>query len=425
MMGNPFALLGLLAITIPVIIHLLGRHQSRIERFPTLRFIGTSRLNPTRRKQLSDLLLLLLRVAIVAIAAVALTQPSCSSRGSDSSPTINRVVIVDTSASMRRLTAAGQVASVIASQVAESLSNNVVARVVETDDPTSSLQGAVAWLSTRTGLREIAVVSDFQRSTVDSIDLASIPSDMGLTLSPVATQPCVSANTPVIPNPARDLLLSNQKQIPPCPRDDSVSISTVVDSTEAARTDAAWRATGRPRPNDTTARIAIIYRSAIDASRLAAETAPVDSQWMVRTLASIQRDPVVVAASKRAQSAGTPGADTLLQNNAGRPVLSAGRRGQELLLFVHDDAGSLLSAALNASLTRSSSALEQDSTTLSAAEIAQWQRSPTLAADTPRERSDARWFWLAALVLIGVETLVRANYRRPVVRDGPIPERAL
>src|SRR5690349_8520928 len=107
MMGNPLALLGLLAVAIPIVIHLLGRYQSRVERFPTLQFIGFARLTPRTRLRLSDWKLLLVRMGVVIAAALALTQPGCSSSSGASSQAVTRVVIVDTSASMFRLTPSG------------------------------------------------------------------------------------------------------------------------------------------------------------------------------------------------------------------------------------------------------------------------------------------------------------------------------
>ena len=393
-MGSPLALLGLLAVAVPIIIHLLGRYQQRVEKFPTLQFIGHSRQTPTSRLRISDWRLLLVRIAIVTAAVLALTQPSCSSRSADDSTTVTRVVIVDTSASMRRVTPSGPVASVMARQMADRESMGVAdSRRVETESPASALPGVVAWLENKPGLREVVIVSDFQRGTLDSIDLASVPASMGLTLAPIATTPVV------ILSEAKDLL-----------------VSTYVGPSDIAGADAAWRAIGRPRPTDTTGRIAIIYRGAA-----APRAVPIDSPWMARLVTALQRDRTLREAVMPTADGGMRGApDTVAVNHLGRAVILAGRNGSRLQFEVHADAGSLVSAAFNAALVRavepSTAGAESDSISWTAEDIARWQRPATPHAGNQRAASDGRWFWLACLGLIGLETWMRS--RRPETRNA-------
>jgi hypothetical protein len=402
-MGSPLALLGLLAVAVPIIIHLLGRYQQRVEKFPTLQFIGYSRQTPTSRKRISDWPLLLVRIAIVSAAVLALTQPSCSSRPADDSNGVTRVVIVDTSASMRRVTPSGPVASVMARQVADRESMGVAdSRRVETESPASTLPGVVAWLENRPGLREVVIVSDFQRGTLDSTDLASIPQSMGLTLAPIATTPVVIPGAPVILSEAKDLL-----------------VSTFAGPSDVTGADAAWRAVGRPRPTDTTGRIAIIYRGA-----QAPRAVPIDSPWMARIVTSLQRDrmlneaapPVILSEAKDLLS----GPDTIARNRSGKPVITGGRNGPRLQFAIADDAGSLVSAAFNAALLRAveptTPGAESDSISWTAEDIARWQRPATPHAGNSRKAPDGRWFWLACLALIGLETYVRS--RRPEARTA-------
>src|SRR5262245_42344857 len=101
---NPWAWLGLLSVALPVLIHLLARRSARVQPFPTLRFLQNSRLLPTRRTRLQDVLLLCLRVAILSVAAGALAQPLflAAHRERNSSRSLARAVIVDTSTSMLR-----------------------------------------------------------------------------------------------------------------------------------------------------------------------------------------------------------------------------------------------------------------------------------------------------------------------------------
>src|SRR6185503_10274452 len=101
--GNAWAFAGMLLLALPVLIHLLARRTAKLQRFPTLRFLGTSRLLPRWNPRLTDPLLLALRVLIIAAAVVALAQPAFSPRADAGSPeSVTRAVIVDTSASMQR-----------------------------------------------------------------------------------------------------------------------------------------------------------------------------------------------------------------------------------------------------------------------------------------------------------------------------------
>jgi hypothetical protein len=391
-MGNPLALLGLLAVIVPIIIHLLGRYQSRVERFPTLQFIGFARLTPRSRLRLSDWKLLLVRMAVVIVAALALTQPGCSSGPEDFAQMVTRVVIVDTSASMFRLTPSGPAASVVARQAADRESMGVAdVRRVETESPASALPGAIAWLDAKPGMRELVIVSDFQRGTIDSVDLAAIPATMGLTLAPVAV------TSVVIPSAARD------------PR-----VFTVAGPADVTGADASWKAIGRPRPTDTTGRIAIIYRNAAQAARLRNQAVPIDSPWMARIVTAIGRDAALSEAAADAGPFLLGGPDTVAVTRQGKPVVVAGRNGSRLQFEVAD-AGSLVSAAFNAALIRAVAPMtpdsESDSISWTAEDLARWQRPATAVAGKNPHSSDGRWLWLACLGLIGLETYVRSRTR--------------
>src|SRR5687768_15661723 len=110
--GNPWAWLGLFALAVPTLIHLLARRTARIQRFPTLRFLQTSRLLPRRNTRLTDVPLLLVRLGIITAAVAALARPFLLSGGRQQSleRQLARVILVDTSASMSRTTAAGTTA---------------------------------------------------------------------------------------------------------------------------------------------------------------------------------------------------------------------------------------------------------------------------------------------------------------------------
>jgi hypothetical protein len=104
-MGLTFVNLGLLAgglfIAVPIILHLIMRRQPIHLEFPALRFLKQRRDVNTRRMRLRHLLLLLLRIAAIALLAFALARPSLqgSKLLSQEAP-VAAVLIVDTSAKM-------------------------------------------------------------------------------------------------------------------------------------------------------------------------------------------------------------------------------------------------------------------------------------------------------------------------------------
>ena len=72
---NPFFLFGLLAAGIPLLIHLWNRRRVVTIDFSSLMFLAAAHRENARRFQLRQLLILLLRMAIVALIAFALARP--------------------------------------------------------------------------------------------------------------------------------------------------------------------------------------------------------------------------------------------------------------------------------------------------------------------------------------------------------------
>ena len=61
---QPAAWFGLVALAVPILVHLLGRRPPTPLRFPTLRFLDVSTIVPARRHRLNDVRLLIVRLAI-------------------------------------------------------------------------------------------------------------------------------------------------------------------------------------------------------------------------------------------------------------------------------------------------------------------------------------------------------------------------
>jgi hypothetical protein len=162
-----------------------------------------------------------------------------------------------------------------------------------------------------------------------------------------------------------------------------------------------------------------------------------DEAWIGRLLADIQRDPVLQEATASATPASTTTTPprVIARNRAGLPVIGAGRQGDDLLLLVSTDPGSLTSVALARSIARlmggEAAGPELDSTRVSDATLASWRRDAQPATDTTSQPSDGRWLWAMALMLIGLESWMRSRRRATTaipagvtIRDDTVGDRA-
>lgn len=98
----PFALLGLLGLSLPLIAHLLGREQPQKIRFAAVRFVVPREPIITQRRELRDRPLLLLRLLLLALFVLVLARPVV---GSEAAVAVlaephDAVVLLDGSASM-------------------------------------------------------------------------------------------------------------------------------------------------------------------------------------------------------------------------------------------------------------------------------------------------------------------------------------
>lgn len=107
---NPLFLLGLLAVAVPVVIHLINIHRPRTVRFSTLAFFRELQKSTLRRIRIKRYLLMALRAAAVLLLALALARPflppTLSSSASSGEARI-RVLLVDNSPSMNRVGPSG------------------------------------------------------------------------------------------------------------------------------------------------------------------------------------------------------------------------------------------------------------------------------------------------------------------------------
>jgi hypothetical protein len=215
---HPLALLGLAAAAIPALLHLLQRRTPPELVFPPLRYLAAAERASARRLRLRHLLLLILRTALIVCLVLAAARPLVPARAGGAHGPTAVVVILDNSASAGAVTEGRQVLDRLrvvahtalarsgpADRVWLMLADGVpraggrealLAAVdsVRADGPRLDLVSAVGRAARlvqaepHTG-REVHVVSDLQRSALES-GRVEVPEGVSvLALAPPAPPP--------------------------------------------------------------------------------------------------------------------------------------------------------------------------------------------------------------------------------------------
>jgi hypothetical protein len=126
---NPWLLLGVSAVSVPIIIHLLNRRKYQRVVWAAMRFVLASLEKNQRRMRVEDLILLLLRCALLALLALALSRPLIRTAANMfGKQQVMAVVLLDNSLSMAAVDGAGgqarfDLAKKAADQVIDNLGN--------------------------------------------------------------------------------------------------------------------------------------------------------------------------------------------------------------------------------------------------------------------------------------------------------------
>jgi hypothetical protein len=422
---SPIAWAGLIAVALPIAIHLLTRHRARTLRFPTLRFVPASRLAPARRTKLTDTWLLVLRGAIVVVAVAALAQPllfAANRAPSGERRGVRRAIVLDTSASMRRATASGERAADVARREARRLENESgTGLVIATATPARALEGAARWLELEGGARELVVVSDFQQGAVDSSDVARVSADIGLRFVPVV--PAVRAES-LIELKLRAGQRSVQTRVAlagdhtgvewrdvaaPGPVDDRVTVLAGAREMGAAAValHAASSAGSLTDAVPDDRRAAVVFASFEGRADLLRDAQAPSEPWMSDAMLRLHHDPLLAALAPASRAVERVAVGTVASRS-------------QLLVFTSVPTGSLAAAALIAAASRAIAPPltpgELAPDVIGVDLLRRWERPSSVAA--PRNRqpagaSDGRWFWLLALGLIATESVVRRQSKKP------------
>ena len=384
---HPAALVGLLAIALPVIVHLLRRERARRVIVPSLRFVRASERTAVRLRTPSDPWLLLLRIGIVACAALAAGRPFLltDARRAAWSDRVARAVIVDTSASMGE--------AIDAAEITAAADGASPSMTIEATDLGHGIARAVSWLAgAPPARREIVVLSDFQRGSLSPADLAAVPDAVGIRLVPVGAQP---PSTPGLGILGHEGPLTASVT----PLDDATAVSysrapamegleIVASPEQRASVDRLMqvvRAAGAMAPSSEQP---IVIRFGATGIAAADPTAP---GWAIAAGARLLRAPEL------------QGIDLGVSGRDGRLVVDVSAAPDSL------EAALVVKAALDARVDPATLS-EAEPQRLSDATRAAWSRDPgpaDVSAWRQTDESDGRWLWALALLLLVIETFAR------------------
>jgi hypothetical protein len=419
----------------PVLIHLLRRHRADRLAFPSLRFVRAAQSAAVRIRRPSDLLLMLLRVAAVALAVVAAAGPVLltSGRLDRWNRETARAIVVDVSDSMRVAEPDGIPPARAASDAAtvEEQSARYATRI-ESTDLARAIGRAAAWLADAPpARREVVVVSDFQRGGFEAHAIANLDQRVGVRLVQVgraiserqiAGPELLSAGD--VPRRSLEILLSG-------------NTTSVAMSVQAAE--------GRPGglrlvPDDPSTKRLVRVAAAAGtpggssdepiAIRFATDAAPaikferVQNGWMLRRLLRLQEEVDRVAhgtgSAVRSLSDSAPWS-VLIRDASGKPLVAAASAGNELVLDVAASSDSFFAALV----VRSALAARRAPADFDESEISRLDSASLSALGRPAapidlralppdawrhaNSTDSRWCWVVVLLLLGIEQLVRTR----------------
>ena len=450
---QPAAWLGLVALAVPLLIHLLVHRRSERLAFPTLRFLQPTRLASLRRHRLDDRLLLLLRAAILAAAVAALAGPLLvtPARQASWNRRVARAIVIDPGEPGR-----GE-RTVLAQREAAGVYRSTI---IEESDPAAGMRRAAAWLAEAPpARREIVVVAPFALGTVTAADVAAVPPEIGLrfvrngTLPQTRTIPGAPllawADAPVGPGDRRGDLSVHAMTL----RDRTVVLSggrtSVRDADHASRVtlpldivapadaaavvDAALRAVvqqGVPAPAaGRTARLVIA--GAPGAARIRASAVAIHTPWIGDAVARLaeDRDVARTAGAIAALDAGLPRApwQSVASGADGAAVVSAAQAGDQLIVTSRAAPSEFLTPVLIRSMLDTLAVRfdprAAEVVPIADAQLRAWERTAG-PARMPRPRApgnetedDRRWMWVAALGLIALEGWTRGRGQQSSERE--------
>ena len=413
---HPIALFGLLAVAAPIVVHLLRRQRAERLLFPSLRFVVDASTSSIRFRRPSDVGLLVLRVAIVGLAAVALAQPFAitACRGHAENERIARGIVVDPGVrDSRQAIEAVAAASKRASDAVRFSASTLRDGLLDAVDALSALPPS---------RQEIVVISDFRHGELTAVDVGNVPTRIGLRFVNVVT-PADSVEFGGDTSVGAPGVSARIQEIRATPRGTEVRLKATVDRIDGLRLETSSDGAegllrtvaraGAPAPHPEEPIVLAFHANPGAGGKASTTFAP----WMVRMVLRMRRDPLLTDAARahvrEAPSADLPGL-VVARDADDRPVVSAVRRGSELQLVLAAAPDEYVSAAAlqSALVARRGEPRwhEREVVQIPSSTLAAWTRAPATVdgrALHPPAPGDARVVWAFVLGLLVVETLVR------------------
>lgn len=401
---QPAAWWGLLAVAVPVLLHLLIRQRHRRVVFPSLRFLPAARFAAMRRWRLADWPLLAVRILILALASAAWAAPVLVSdfRRAGWNDRVARGIVLTPGSSTAG--AGDRTTESAAIDTAPAAFQAVFSGGIEVRD---DIARAVEWLERQPpARRELLIAGDLREGVVTRGDLARVPTHVGITLRQVngagpggtvtlRGSELAADGTPQIREiavePGLDVTRAEYRAAEPA---STLPLRVEAAAEDQARADAVLRAVlaeGLRFPRAGGRALVVQFDGALPA---ATPESPASAEWMRRVLV--------------------------------RHGLAGGERDGELMVRAGMRPSDPRALRLLAEVARS--AFEEDLSVVEprrteAATLASWSRD---AGDAPQDapladEGDRRYLWAAVLLLLAVEQWLRGRARSVT----PKPEDAL
>jgi hypothetical protein len=387
----PAALLGLVLVAGPVLVHLLVRRHATRVLFPATRFVPAVQGAAVRLRRPSDPGLLCLRAGAVMTAALAAAQPVLitSTRQRAWASRVARAIVVDTSPSVQ---------SSVAMSVADAESRGVFeSQRFASQDLREGIGRALTWLqSSAAARREIAIVSDFQRGSVDTGDFADVPAHVGLRFARAGAPSSAGGPLPDVEG------WRGARWTP------SLGL-------DAVSTQVTWTRTGGAAETAVSVRASPTGQGAADRALAAARSfgVPAGEPPVHVDIAFAGAPPGVEMPPKtpRIAAAAIALAADPVVIASGAPLVIGERGGMLTARTALSAESPVAPAIVRAVIVAASPRVagpERETIAIDDATLAGWRRAPVAQlGHIPPDASDGRWLWGVALALVLIEGVVR------------------
>jgi hypothetical protein len=415
---NAPVLFALAALAAPVLIHILVQRRAEPLPFPSLQFLRPTRLAAIRRHVLEDAGLLAVRAAMLALAVAALAGP----------------LLVT---AVRRQAWERRVARAVVTEATTADQSNTDDRMFRSQRFTGNnlrdtVRRATAWLEkTPPARRELVIVSPLAIGSLDAADLAMVPASIGIHFERQGALPqtrtvqagrLIGAEAGLL---AREVTFNGAstavRDVPT-----SETATWPIDMTYApeakAAVDAAKSAVlaQRVRASAPDRRVRVIIGADLAGGPAVEGATTVAQPWMADAAARLVRDPELQAAASRVQRGladvrfSRAPWQTLASAADGRPLLVAADRIVISAAAATDIVTPLLMRALANGVAPAPDLQSAEVLPIADRQLREWSRPASIPATPSAEAlrqsdgdDDRRWFWMAALGLIALETWMR------------------